>query len=431
MPATTATPTYKYRPVTPHAAIIQPIDVSLKEINQPVVDLRPAIERFGIAIRHQPRGNCATHAVTFLHEYMYASRLLSDIRNLSEAYLDYVTFTIEKPPMHGGENFWALNIGYQKWGVSAQETVPNQSELLASLPNTVMESGQQWAKLRPDFIKGWDSGRGASQAELERATNYLDQGVPVAAGVWWPVNWATQIVNGIDLMKAPPDKSQVVDGHAIALVGYGRHISFPGGGYFIFRNSWGEGFGDEGYGYMPFEYVLRYANDLLAYQPTGFSLPIGEIACAQWVHGSLVEAEYPDRLTQVERKGWGAVFHAKGGTTNWFHLPIPTPVIQDGGRPVLTKVFVLYDVQGSSSTNQASQPAITHLHLYDGMHKVRSFDGLALSGAHSRAIDEANTWYVNPPVTIYSGLGISVGVHFPEAAHIHFATAGADFNHPF
>jgi hypothetical protein len=62
--------------------------------------------------------------------------------------------------------------------------------------------------------------------------------------------------------------------HSVALVGYGEGKEFPGGGYFIFRNSWGPEWGDEGYGYMPFDYVLKYANDLVVYldpaeQPAG------------------------------------------------------------------------------------------------------------------------------------------------------------------
>ena len=40
-----------------------------------------------------------------------------------------------------------------------------------------------------------------------------------------------------------------------------------GGGYFIFRNSWGPNWGDHGYGYMPFHYVKSYCNDMVAYKP--------------------------------------------------------------------------------------------------------------------------------------------------------------------
>ena len=41
--------------------------------------------------------------------------------------------------------------------------------------------------------------------------------------------------------------------------------AFPGGGYLVFRNSWGTGFMDGGYGYMSFDYANKYTNDLLEY----------------------------------------------------------------------------------------------------------------------------------------------------------------------
>ena len=65
-------------------------------------------------------------------------------------------------------------------------------------------------------------------------------------------------------MKTPPP-SEVVDGHSIDFVGFKASKSFPGEGYPIYRNSRGPGFGDNGYGYMSFEYAMKYVNDLVQY----------------------------------------------------------------------------------------------------------------------------------------------------------------------
>ena len=62
----------------------------------------------------------------------------------------------------------------------------------------------------------------------------------------------------------PITTDRVAGGHAIAAVGYDDTIEIkhsgapsPTRGALIIRNSWGTTWGDRGYGYMPYEYVLR------------------------------------------------------------------------------------------------------------------------------------------------------------------------------
>jgi C1A family cysteine protease len=45
---------------------------------------------------------------------------------------------------------------------------------------------------------------------------------------------------------------QVLGGHAVTIVGYDDNL---GGGRFIVRNSWGTGWGDQGYFYMPYQVI--------------------------------------------------------------------------------------------------------------------------------------------------------------------------------
>ena len=73
---------------------------------------------------------------------------------------------------------------------------------------------------------------------------------------------------------------------------------------------------------------------------------------------------------------------------------------------------------------------MTNIHVYDGPTKIRAFDGLALSGDHSNAIDASNNWDITPPVEVKYGLGISVGVAFGDNGEILFTTAGADLKKP-
>ena len=56
------------------------------------------------------------------------------------------------------------------------------------------------------------------------------------------------------IVKLPIPGEACLGGHALLLVGYNEEEQG-----FIFRNSWGEGWGDKGYGYIQYEYVLSGA----------------------------------------------------------------------------------------------------------------------------------------------------------------------------
>ena len=124
-----------------------------------------------------------------------------------------------------------------------------------------------------ETIKRFGRRRGADHAQLERVLDALDDGRPVAFYGWWPTEGAasTTEILGIDAMEVPPPDrkwSGLVDGHAVVIVGYGRHDAFPGGGYVIVRNGWvTSGWGDDGDGYMPFTYLRAYATELCTTRP--------------------------------------------------------------------------------------------------------------------------------------------------------------------
>jgi hypothetical protein len=121
------------------------------------------------------------------------------------------------------------------------------------------------------------------------------------------------------------------------------------------------------------------------------------------------------------------------GAKNWFHFSIPAPVLLQGVRPSLAKVFVFYRSNGPERDRVRTR--ITNLHIYDGKTKVKAFDALDLYGDHSHTIDDQNTWAIEPALTIRYGLGLSVGVVFPppipegaqRRGEILFVAAGADF----
>ena len=83
----------------------------------------------------------------------------------------------------------------------------------------------------------------------------LAQGRPIICGV-------TVFASGLNSEAArldgrvplPPEDEPALGGHAVVLVGYD-----DAEGHFVFRNSWGPGWGDQGCGYLPYAYVLDSA----------------------------------------------------------------------------------------------------------------------------------------------------------------------------
>ncbi len=78
---------------------------------------------------------------------------------------------------------------------------------------------------------------------------HISQGIPIAFGLELYENFPYKSSTG--LIKMP--KGSLEGGHALTIVGYDSK-------YIKFRNSWGEQWGDNGYGYMPWEYI-QYCSD--------------------------------------------------------------------------------------------------------------------------------------------------------------------------
>ncbi|OIO22098.1 cysteine protease [Candidatus Micrarchaeota archaeon CG1_02_47_40] len=71
----------------------------------------------------------------------------------------------------------------------------------------------------------------------------------------------------------PEEEEEVLGGHAVMAVGYEDEMKIGGcKGAFIIRNSWGEEWGERGYGYLPYEYLL-----------SGLALDWWALLKAEWV----------------------------------------------------------------------------------------------------------------------------------------------------
>lgn len=98
---------------------------------------------------------------------------------------------------------------------------------------------------------------------LNSIKKYLASGFPSMFG--FTVYDSIQEANESGEIPFPSDNEQIQGGHAIVAVGYddNKIIKNPNSprhqtkGAFLIRNSWGENWGLHGYGYLPYEYVMK------------------------------------------------------------------------------------------------------------------------------------------------------------------------------
>lgn len=211
------------------------------------IDLRPLLP----AVRDQGnRGTCLAFAITSAHE-------------------------VERAAGHQVIRFLSEEVLY--WGArQSQRTSPAGARGLTieSARQALGKLGQPEGHLWP--YDGWRDDIRADYQPPPEATdpsNCLRAGLPAAPrsvseicqclASGHPVVIAVQMANqrcwrGDGWLQIPAGRELVPHGHAVLAVGYVEDSSTAGGGYFTFRNSWGESWGDGGYGYMPFEYASRH-----------------------------------------------------------------------------------------------------------------------------------------------------------------------------
>jgi hypothetical protein len=188
-----------------------------------------------------PRSTCLAFAVTAAHELArftgagghldFSEEVLHwKARQLSGAYQAGVAFdaiataisTIGQPR----EEFWPY------------EPFRNESDPSYQPP--------------PDAIQIFECVTGVIQP-VPSITDRIRAEVSASRPVVLGIGLSTEFAGSIDgVVELPKDPTDFRDNHAVLVVGFDDDSRL---GDFIFRNSWGEGWGENGHGFLPYDYL--------------------------------------------------------------------------------------------------------------------------------------------------------------------------------
>lgn len=206
----------------------------------PVVDLRS----YMTYVEEQVGNSCVANAFAGAYEYL-VKRHLGESADVSRLFIYYnARAESETEGEDVGSFMYAAIDGLKKHGACAEELWENFEDMILEEPSVeAYEQASQFKIAEAEFI----------DTDLELWKETLAEGYPIAFALntFESFDEASHKKGKVSMPKKSDNVRETHGWHAMLCVGYSDRDK-----RFIVRNSWGEEWGDNGYCYIPYKYVI-------------------------------------------------------------------------------------------------------------------------------------------------------------------------------
>lgn len=224
--------------------------IKTKEVNSTPLKTTVDLSTYCTSVKNQGSvGSCTAFAVIGLMEYIYKRALNNGKEDVYSERFTYYDTRVNQlkwlASVDSGAYLRNTVASVVKQGAAPESLFPYNNQFSQIPPQNVFQAARKNQVLSYANLPDGRT-REERQKTLKDLKQLLQNGKPVVGGfVCYESLWDAQ--NGV----IPLPGGKVAGGHAILIVGYDDSKSL-----LKFKNSWGAEWGDRGYGYLPYEYLL-------------------------------------------------------------------------------------------------------------------------------------------------------------------------------
>ncbi len=259
----------------------------------PKVDLRPYLT----SVEEQVGSSCVANACAGAYEYL-AKRNLGEAGDVSRLFIYFNARSEEgDEDEDAGTSMQAAIDGLKKYGACREDLWPNDEEAITAKPvSDAYDHAAHFKITEAEYV----------ETDLDLYRHTLADGYPIAfcLNTFTSFDDATDNRGRVPIPKKTEQVREEHGWHAMLCVGYLDKDKM-----FIVRNSWGNGWGDQGYCYIPYKYVIH--NELNGHDT--------------WVVKSLEDMDFS---LEIESDDDGSYF-AEEGSIQLFDFYVATEAVED------------------------------------------------------------------------------------------------------